>query len=255
MNECTNDAITIRHLEGVVYDSFFIDKEYLPINTAAGPELSSMKIDLVLRFMANKEPFRAPLRGLRDIEIPKLGPFVRSPNDALIAVPVEVKDNVGDSSLAEYQSCMAASALLEARHRWAVWRGHQFDYKKNPPLVITLIVIKHVWYFYIVYLGEPNKDPLSENPLPETDRDSEVNLEPEDAHDSKNDVHFSPHMGGIELPRIVVGPIVAGDMTTLPRTFALVRFLDVLRAWVYTEWADAILAEIKAPQRGRNPRN
>lgn len=137
-------------------------------------------------------------------------------------IPVEVKNATGDSIDARYQLALCASGMLRLRRVWATsssdQQKKQYD-PENPPVVVALSIIGHIWSYYIIFLGTP---------------DESESVMAEDPH----------HLDSI--PRIVLGPFMGGHTMGILPTCHLFHFLTVLREWVVTEWAPVVYEELAA---------
>lgn len=136
------------------------------------------------------------------------------------AIPVEVKNAAGDSLDARYQLALCASGMLQLRRDWASSQPNNIFDPENPPIVVALSIVGHVWSYYVIFLGKP--------PSGQT----------------------QSHVESGSIPRVVLGPFMGGHTMGIVPTFQLFHFLTVLREWVVNEWAPVVYEELGMPVAG-----
>ena len=209
----TNVITIYRSLKVSEISSYKLDEDYLPYSLTK-EVLPLAKVDLGLLY-PQSEFDRPPTTYLSPIS-GALG------KRYVIAVPVEVKSEMGQLFKAEYQLAVFASAILELRYKWRPASKFKQGSRLEPeviPVVPALCVHGHSWTFYLIYDDQDYAYP-------------------------KGRRYTSTPRKKPEKKRIVYGPWPAGNTMTLLGTFKLVRFLSIFRQWLDEELLPVLQEEL-----------
>lgn len=175
--------------------------------------IPSSRVDLLIGYSWTESPLLElrRLKGNAELPVP-FTPLKGFERTFLGAIPIEAKNASGNSMDARYQLALCGSAMLQLRQRWASIQQKEYN-PDRPPIVISLSVTGHSWFYYVMYLGSPRQSAQGYHAI-----------------DS--------------VPRILLGPFSAGSTTSLLSTFYLFQFLQALKEWLVEEWAPEVFEEL-----------
>lgn len=218
--ELSTNSICCRNLTATLCTTSEVIAECLPHHPRTGVPTQSARVDLLIGYTWTEQPLMDFYEARAEWPLP-FTPLKKIEHSVLGAVPIEVKNASGDAMDARYQLALCSSAMLRLRQKWASSQKKEFNPDK-PPIVVSLSVHGHVWSYYVMYLGKP-RNIAGVRANPQTTQDyHNLNL----------------------VPRMLLGPFVAGHTTGLLPTFYLFRFFEELRKWLVEEWAPEVFEEL-----------